>query len=126
MIMSTINERIAREVMGFELNANGMIETWLPPRSDGSTLRHDLCVPDYDTNPADAMAVLKVCLDKVATASLEIYQGCDEGPEYKRSFCIYLEGDMEGVSSPTLEAAICAFALKLFSPAAQAFNPDDK
>ncbi len=103
--MSTINERIAREVMGFELNANGMIETWLPPRSDGSKLRDDLCVPAYDTNPTDALSVLKKCAEEctmsISLGSTGFWIGdCDKKSRY--------------AIGPTLESAICAFALKLF------------
>ncbi len=125
--MSTINERIAREVFGWK-----DIELFYPPCQIGEVprkpfLRAFRCdgfwakLPDYDTNPADALAVLKVCAEKTDQVSITQCEG-------DWAVC---EGDGNGDSYPegegkTLEAAICNFALKLFSPAAQAFNPDDK
>ncbi len=139
--MSTINERIARTVMGWtpetrkryggQDNIDGLgFNTHL---SMGHPERHfmPLGVPvaNYDTNPADAMSVLKVCGQKTAvaferipkeltTSGNEAWQiGAFEDGIYNRELL---------TRAPTFEQAACEFALKLFSPAAQAFNPDDK
>jgi hypothetical protein len=114
--MSTINERIAREVFGF---------SHTPPNRG---LRHREYIylenGDYvltqdgkfqpDTNPTDAMSVLKKCAEKSC-----VFIACTKGRWF-------VENNYHSGEGETLEVATCAFALALFSPPAQAFNPDDK
>ncbi len=141
--MSTINERIAREVMGWSPTfAIRKGDYFYRPGAHGYTTclcdagrytkeeaeRH-LCrgeimdivpfpMPQPDTNPADAMAVLKVCAEKTDQVSITQCEG-------DWAVC---EGDGNGDSYPegegkTLEAAICNFALKLFSPRSPGVQP---
>ncbi len=139
--MSTINERIAREAFGWTTetrkwyagreNVSGLgFNTHLPMgHPDRKFSPHWFPVCDYDTNPADAMAVLKKCAEK-CTVTVEFTAKNNLGnPQW-----MVARLESTGLKTvedlcqcqPTLEAAICAFALKLFSPAAQAFNPDEK
>ena len=71
--------------------------------------------PKYTTCPADAIELLKRCLGKVSTGSLEIYQGCDEAPEYNPVYGITLKEWNQVIMAETLELAICKFSQKLYS-----------
>lgn len=122
--MSTINERIAREVMGWPtigaftplkpyIQHGGFIADGIAEAFDTGINSHQF---QPDTNPADALAVLKVCAEK--TGEMPRIKPTEYGWRFVANHVEHFY--------PTLEAAICAFALALLSPAAQAFNPDEK
>jgi len=97
---------IAEQVMGFKLNANGMIETW--PREG---VRHDLCVANYTTDPAAAMQVLEKCADEVHAYELQIVSPRNGGLWHISSG----KRNTPRVNAETLPIAICRFAQQLFS-----------
>jgi len=93
------------------------LDAWIFERIFGGALAltgSHYPLPHYTTDPAAAMAVLEKCLAKISTGSLEIYQGADEGPEYRPIFCIGKMPTEEVVMDESLTLAICLFAKKLF------------
>ncbi len=106
--MSTINERIAREVMGWLTHENW----WLNEEGEAERTINNW---KPDTNPADAMAVLKKCVEKCFfPISIEFVIP-------SQTWVVRVVG--HECKAPTLEAAICSFALVLFPPRSPGVQP---
>lgn len=119
---------IAENVMGFtwqKLNRHDKINYLLPPPTGRFTYDPDpkntneSCAPNYTTDPAAAMEVLKKCCEKPNSRSPEIFRNAIHYQTW-----IIEDGEagdaLEGfeylqVEAETIELAICLFSKKIFS-----------
>lgn len=104
-----IDGEIARRLFGWKSSPLGNMDWQMVPPfpfGDGSKVE---CCPRFTTNPADAMAVLKRCAEKVGDFAVCVsFDGSTWTVTHSDKY------DAPRAEAPTLETAICKFALKLF------------